>query len=45
MILGLPFLATNKIVIDHDKRSCVEKETNYDLLSPAAYTVPKRKKE
>ncbi|KAJ7152722.1 hypothetical protein C8R43DRAFT_1127176 [Mycena crocata] len=34
VILGLPWLEKNKIVIDHDMRSAVDKRTGYDLLNP-----------
>jgi hypothetical protein len=34
IILGLPFLCTNKIVIDHEQNTCVAKASGYDLLHP-----------
>ena len=34
IILGLPFLRTNKIVIDHEQNTCVAKASGYDLLHP-----------
>ncbi|KIK41443.1 hypothetical protein CY34DRAFT_85364, partial [Suillus luteus UH-Slu-Lm8-n1] len=34
LLLGGPFLQHNKIVIDHDLRTCKVKEQNYDLLNP-----------
>lgn len=38
VLLGLPFLAKNKLVIDHDRRTCFVRGTNIDLLS--SDTVP-----
>jgi hypothetical protein len=32
VILGRPFLATNKVVIDHDERSVIAKKTGHFLL-------------
>nr|GAT43224.1 reverse transcriptase-RNase H-integrase [Mycena chlorophos] len=32
----MPFLSRNKIVVDHDTRSVVDKNYNYDLLHPPA---------
>ena len=34
VILGMPFLAFNQIVIDHESRQCTTKETQYTLLAP-----------
>ena len=34
LILGLDFLAKNKIVVDMDLRTAIAKETGYDLLNP-----------
>lgn len=36
LILGQPFLAANKLVIDHDTRTCIPKGTTYDLFNPPA---------
>jgi hypothetical protein len=40
VILGLPFLCTNKIVIDHEQNTCVAKASGYDLLHPPPWPVP-----
>ncbi|KAG1855249.1 hypothetical protein F4604DRAFT_1932309 [Suillus subluteus] len=32
LLLGGPFLKHNRIVIDHELRTCIAKDTNYDLL-------------
>lgn len=40
VILGLPFLAHNKIVVDHDKRTAIAKDANFDLLHPVAPPPP-----
>lgn len=40
IILGLPWLIHNKIVTDHDARTCVDKITNYDLLNPPPILPP-----
>jgi hypothetical protein len=44
LLLGGPFLEHNRIVIDHELRTCVVKDYNYDLLHPppAVPTPPKR---
>ena len=34
LLLGLPFLTSNKLVIDYDLHSCYNKKNNYDLLQP-----------
>lgn len=34
LILGIPFLEKNKVVIDHELRTCVPKGTDIDLLHP-----------
>ena len=34
IILGLPWLKHNGIICDHADRSCIVKETGYDLLHP-----------
>lgn len=36
LILGQPFLKANKVTIDHDARTCIIKDINYDLLSTTA---------
>jgi hypothetical protein len=36
VILGLPFLTHNKIVIDHDACTAIDKTTGFDLLNPKA---------
>jgi hypothetical protein len=33
ILLGLPFLAHNKIVIDHDSRTAIDKSCGFDLLN------------
>src|ERR1700720_4163413 len=40
VVLGLPFLAHNKIVIDHDARTVIDKTTNFDLLNPKPVPPP-----
>ncbi|KAH7917164.1 hypothetical protein BV22DRAFT_1026885, partial [Leucogyrophana mollusca] len=40
LLLGIPFLSHNKIVIDHESRSCVAKDSGYDLLHPTAHLPP-----
>jgi hypothetical protein len=37
LLLGGPFLSHNCLVIDHDSRTCIAKDSNYDLLN-----APKR---
>ena len=34
LILGLDFLATNKVVVDAELRTAIAKDSNYDLLNP-----------
>ncbi|KIO13808.1 hypothetical protein M404DRAFT_121464, partial [Pisolithus tinctorius Marx 270] len=34
LLLGLPFLSHNKLVIDHALRTCISKDTGYDLMNP-----------
>ncbi|KIK36766.1 hypothetical protein CY34DRAFT_32780, partial [Suillus luteus UH-Slu-Lm8-n1] len=34
LLLGGPFLSHNCLVIDHDCRTCIVKDSNYDLLNP-----------
>lgn len=34
LLLGAPFLSHNCIVIDHELRTCIAKNNNYDLLHP-----------
>ena len=51
LVLGLPFLSHNRFVIDHELRTCIEKDTGYDiiadcfpsepLLPPLPYKSPK----
>lgn len=36
LILGLPFLSHNKIVVDAELRTVIQKDTNVDLLNPTA---------
>ncbi|KAG2737965.1 hypothetical protein P692DRAFT_20702742, partial [Suillus brevipes Sb2] len=44
LLLGGPFLSHNCLVIDHDCRTCIVKESNYDLLNPPEHkpsvTIP-----
>ncbi|KIK36858.1 hypothetical protein CY34DRAFT_93677, partial [Suillus luteus UH-Slu-Lm8-n1] len=40
LLLGGPFLQHNRIVIDHELRTCIVKDTNYDLLQPKNDKVP-----
>lgn len=47
LILGGPFLSINKIVIDHDSRTCIPKDTTIDILQtssqiPVPFTVTKQ---
>lgn len=42
LLLGGPFLAHNKIVIDHELRTVVSKDSNYDLLNPPPTVKPVR---
>ncbi|KIK38836.1 hypothetical protein CY34DRAFT_90294, partial [Suillus luteus UH-Slu-Lm8-n1] len=41
LLLGGPFLHHNKIVIDHELRTCIAKDDDYDLLNPEA-NLPKK---
>ncbi|KIJ05142.1 hypothetical protein PAXINDRAFT_53754, partial [Paxillus involutus ATCC 200175] len=41
LLLGGPFLEHNKIVIDHELRTCIAKDQNYDLLNPSPVTQQK----
>ena len=34
LLLGGPFLSHNHIVIDHELRTCINKDTGYNLLNP-----------
>ena len=45
VILGLPFLKHNKIVIDHDQRTAIDKTTGFDLLNPSICAPPKAPKK
>jgi hypothetical protein len=38
LLLGGPFLSHNKVVIDHQTRTCVAKDDDYDLLHPLEKT-------
>ena len=40
IILGLPWLIHNKIVTNHDARTCIDKITNYDLFNPPPILPP-----
>ncbi|KIJ24709.1 hypothetical protein M422DRAFT_274461 [Sphaerobolus stellatus SS14] len=40
LILGLPFLATEHIVIDVNLRTAIDKRTGYDLISPPLLPAP-----
>ncbi|KAJ3816282.1 hypothetical protein F5880DRAFT_1512799, partial [Lentinula raphanica] len=42
VILGLPFLASNEIVIDYSARSVVARPSGFDLLRPADFVVRPR---
>lgn len=39
VVLGLPFLH-NKIVVDHDARTAIDKTTGFDLLNPTPLPLP-----
>lgn len=51
VLLGLPFLAHNHIVIDHELRTAVDKSSKFDLLHPTPRAdstkckLPKEKRE
>jgi hypothetical protein len=34
LLLGGPFLSHNCLVIDHETRTCIDKDSKYDLLNP-----------
>ena len=36
LLLGGPFLSINRIVIDHELRTCINKDSGYDLLNPSS---------
>ncbi|EDR02339.1 reverse transcriptase-RNase H-integrase [Laccaria bicolor S238N-H82] len=40
IILGLPWLIHNSIVTDHAARTCIDKNTLYDLLNPPVIKPP-----
>src|SRR5271155_2151893 len=40
ILLGLPFLVHNKIVVDHDARTAIDKSSNFDLLNVIRVTRP-----
>ena len=40
IILGLPWLIHNAIVTDHASRTCIDKNTQYDLLNPKPIFPP-----
>ncbi|KAF8868392.1 hypothetical protein CPB84DRAFT_1857860 [Gymnopilus junonius] len=40
IILGLPFLSHNKLIIDADARTCIDKTTGYDLLNLSVIVPP-----
>jgi hypothetical protein len=44
VVLGLPFLSRNKIVIDHDERTAINKLGDFDLLNPKTPDAPKARK-
>jgi hypothetical protein len=43
LILGLPFLAANHIVIDHEARTVIDKRTKFNLLNPKHKKSPERR--
>ncbi|KAG1839529.1 hypothetical protein F4604DRAFT_1599551, partial [Suillus subluteus] len=43
LLLGGPFLQHNRIVIDHELRTCIAKDANYDLLQPRSTPRPLEK--
>jgi hypothetical protein len=45
VILGLPFLAHNSIVIDHQDRTAIDKKSGFDLLNPTPPPAPKPPKK
>ncbi|KAJ7182697.1 hypothetical protein C8R43DRAFT_869173, partial [Mycena crocata] len=44
LILGLPWLARNKIVVDHDARTVIDKRCKFDLLNPPEPSGPPKRK-
>jgi hypothetical protein len=40
LLLGGPFLHHNCLVIDHETRTCIPKNSNYDLLNPPITAQP-----
>jgi hypothetical protein len=44
LLLGGPFLEHNKMVIDLELRTCVDKTLNYDLLNPPTIPRPTKTK-
>jgi hypothetical protein len=40
VILGLPFLERNKIVIDHEQRTAINKDSGFDLIHPGGPRQP-----
>ena len=45
VILGLPFLAHNKIVIDHEKQTAIAEDSDFDLLNPKLPPPPPASKK
>ncbi|KIO09532.1 hypothetical protein M404DRAFT_22030 [Pisolithus tinctorius Marx 270] len=43
LLLGLPFLSHNNFIINHALRTCISKDTGYDLMNPLDSTVKKIK--
>jgi hypothetical protein len=43
VILGLPFLESNRIVIDHELHTTLSKDSSYDLLNPDLFKQPSTK--
>jgi Aspartyl protease len=41
ILLGLPFLSRNKIVIDHDLRTAIDKDKGFDLLNDKPQALPR----
>jgi hypothetical protein len=44
IILGLPFLAVNRLVIDHCNRTCIDPKTGFDLLNPKTVSAENKRK-
>src|ERR1700678_4759654 len=40
ILLALPFLVHNKIVVDHDAQTAIDKSSNFDLLNLIHVTRP-----